>query len=121
MKRAITFGALGALALTALLVADGGAPVADAAMAGNRDAVKASADVNAPTANGTTPLMLAAASGNARAVEALLAGGANVNARESVRGLTAAMFAAAANRAEVLALLASTGADLAATSKVTDL
>src|SRR6185295_14224554 len=71
--------------------------------------------------NGTTPLMLAAASGNLDAVTILVDHGADVNAKESVRHLTPAMFAAASNRGPVLALLAQRGADLAATSKVTDL
>src|SRR5437763_5412686 len=162
LTRTLRFSALGALALTALLSAAASAPVADAAMDGNRDAVtallkqaadvnaaqgdgmtalhwaamkndaelarmllyaganvrattrigaytplllaakngsadvvaplvKAGADVNAATSNGTTPLMFAAASGKVDAVEALAAAGANVNAKESVRGLTAAM------------------------------
>ena len=65
--------------------------------------------------------MLAAASGNVEAVKRLIDGGAEVNAKEPVRGLTPVMFAAASNRAAVLALLAKNGADLKATSKVTDL
>ena len=47
--------------------------------------------------------MLAAASGNLDAVNALLDRGADVNAKESVREPTPAMFAAASNRAAVLA------------------
>ena len=47
------------------------------------------------TTNGTTPLMLAAAAGNADAVKALLDHGADVNAKETVKGETALMFAAA--------------------------
>jgi len=65
--------------------------------------------------------MLAAASGNIDAVTRLLDAGAEVNAKEPVRGLTPAMFAAASDRAAVLTLLAKRGADLKATSKVTDL
>ncbi|HKB12612.1 MAG TPA: ankyrin repeat domain-containing protein, partial [Vicinamibacterales bacterium] len=192
MIRTIRFSAIGAIALTALLHAAASALVADAAMDGNRDAVKAllkqaadvnasqgdgmtalhwaamkndvdlvqtllyaganakattrigaytplllaarngnaevidplvkaGADVNAATSNGTTPLMFASASGNVALVQALIERGANVNATESVRGLTPAMFAAASNRAAVLGLLAQQGADLKATSKVTDL
>jgi uncharacterized protein len=192
MMRTIRCSALGALALTALLHAAASAPVADAAMDGNRDAVKAllkqaadvnaaqgdgmtalhwaamkndaelvqtllfaganarattrigaytplllavksgnaevieplvkaGADVNGATSNGTTALMFAAASGNVAAVQALVDRGADVNARESIRGLTPAMFAAASNRAAVIELLAKKGADLKATSKVTDL
>ena len=44
--------------------------------------------------------MLAAASGNVDAVKALVDGGADVNAKEPVRGLTPVMFAAASNRAD---------------------
>src|SRR5262249_59093137 len=83
--------------------------------------VKAGADVDAATSNGTTSLMFAAASGTVAAVQALIDRGANVNAKESIRGLTPAMFAAASNRAAALELLAKKGADLKATSKVTDL
>ena len=83
--------------------------------------LKAGADANSATSNGTTALMLAAASGNDDAVKLLIDAGANVNAKEPVRELTPAMFAAASNRAAVLKLLAGSGADLKATSKVTDL
>ena len=192
LRRNVMQGGLAALALSALLHAAPSAPVADAAMQGNREAVKAllkqaadvngaqgdgmtalhwaamkndaelaqtllyaganlrattrigaytplllaarngsasviapllkaGADANAATANGTTPLMFAAASGNLEAVTALIDGGADVNAKESVRNLTPVMFAAASNRADVLQLLAKRGADLKATSKVTDL
>ena len=77
--------------------------------------------MNGPTANGTTPLMFAAASGNVDAVRVLIESGANVNDKDAVRGLTPAMYAAASDRAAVLDLLAKKGADLKATSKVTDL
>ena len=83
--------------------------------------LKAGAEVNGATANGTTPLMFAAASGNVEAVAALVEAGAKVNATDSLRGLTPAMFAAASDRAAVLEYLAKNGADLKATSKVTDL
>jgi ankyrin repeat protein len=192
LRRNVMRGAIGALSLSALLYAAPNAPVADAAMQGNRDAVRAllkqAADVNAAqgdgmtalhwaamkddaelvqtllfaganvrattrigsytplilaaksgsgsviapllksgadpngaTGNGTTALMFAAASGNIDAVTRLVDAGAEVNAKEPVRGLTPAMFAAASNRAAVLTLLAKSGADLKATSKVTDL
>jgi len=83
--------------------------------------IKAGADVNARTSNGTTPLMFAAASGHIDAVTLLLDRGANVDAIESTRGLNAAMFAAAADRADVIELLAERGADLAATTKIVEL
>jgi len=83
--------------------------------------IKAGADVNVKTANGTTPLMFAAASGNTNAVRVLLDGGADINTTESTRGLNAAMFAAASDRAVVIDLLASRGADLNATTKIVEL
>src|SRR5216683_1646897 len=51
--------------------------------------LKAGADVNTQTSNGTTALMLAAASGSTGAVTLLMDRGADVNAKEPVRGLTA--------------------------------
>src|SRR6478736_1673192 len=70
-------------------------PLLLAAKSGNAEVidplVKAGADVNAATSNGTTALMFAAASGNVAAVQALVEHGADVNAKESVRGLTPAM------------------------------
>src|SRR5262249_8056187 len=83
--------------------------------------VDAGADANGRTANGTTALMFAAASGNVDAVDLLVNRGADVNAMEPVRGLTPAMFAAASNRAAVMEALAARGADLKATTKMVDL
>ncbi len=100
-------------------------PLILAAQQGNAEVmeplIKAGADVNAKTGNGTTPLMFAAASGNTDAVKVLLDRGADVNAEESTRGLNAAMFAAASDRASVIDLLASRGADLKATTKIVEL
>src|SRR5471032_2329110 len=176
LMRVVQFSVFGALALSVMLYAAPTSPIADAAMQGNKEAVrsllkqaadvnaaqgdgmtalhwaamkddadlvqtllfaganvkattrigsytplKSGADANGATANGTTALMLAAASGNVETVTRLVAGGADVNAKEPVRGLTPAMFAAASDRAAVLTLLAKNGADLKATSKVTDL
>ena len=47
--------------------------------------VKAGADAKAGTPNGTTPLMVAAASGEVDAVRVLLESGADVNAKDGVR------------------------------------
>ena len=60
-----------------------------------RSCSKAGADANSAKANGTTALMIAAASGSADAVKLLLDRGADVNAKESAHGQTALMFAAA--------------------------
>jgi ankyrin repeat protein len=83
--------------------------------------VKAGADVKAGTPNGTTPLMVAAASGDVDSVRTLLDNGAEINGRDGVRWQTPVMYAAANNRAAVIELLASKGADLTLTSKVSDL
>src|SRR5262245_18929140 len=83
--------------------------------------LKAGADANAKTANGTNALMLAAQSGSTEAVNQLLEAGADLNAKEPVRGLNAVMFAAASDRSAVVELLAMRGVDLQATSAVIDL
>jgi ankyrin repeat protein len=74
--------------------------------------LKAGATVDAANDSGTTPLMIAAASGSTSAVAALLAHGANVNAREKTYGQTALFFAAGRDRAEAVRFLLSKGADL---------
>ena len=83
--------------------------------------LKAGADPNAKTANGTTVLMLAAQSGSTDAVTHLLDAGADLNVKEPVRGLTAVMFAAASDRAPIVELLAKRGADVKTASSVIDL
>jgi uncharacterized protein len=83
--------------------------------------ITAGADVKSGTPNGTTPLMVAAASGKVDAAKVLVDSGADVNAKDGVRAQTPLMYAAASNRAAVIALLASKGADLKAASKVSDL
>jgi uncharacterized protein len=83
--------------------------------------IAAGADVSAGTPNGTTPLMVAAASGEVDAVKVLVEHGAEVNARDGVREQTPLMYAAASNRAAVIEYLVSKGADLKATSKVSNL
>ncbi len=83
--------------------------------------LKAGSDLKLGNANGTLPLMVAAAAGKVDAVKVLVDAGADVNAKDGVRSQTPVMYAAAANRADVITLLASKGADLKATSKVSDL
>jgi ankyrin repeat protein len=83
--------------------------------------ITAGADLKAGTPNGTTPLMVAAASGEVEAVRILIEHGSDVNAKDGVRAQTPLMYAAASNRAAVIELLASKGADLKATSKVSNI
>jgi ankyrin repeat protein len=78
----------------------------------------AGADPKAPSATGTTPLMLAAAAGNVEAIKTLLDRGAEINAKDKTNGQTALMFAAALNRADAIKVLAQHGAELNVTSTV---
>lgn len=68
-------------------------------------------------ASGETALMLASRAGSTRAVRALLARGADVNAKERTRGQTALMWAAANGRSEVTRVLLEHGADVHARSQ----
>jgi ankyrin repeat protein len=65
--------------------------------------------------------MFAAASGRVDAVKVLVARGANVNAKEPVKGETALTFAAANGRTDVIRELTAHGADVKVTTKVRDL
>jgi ankyrin repeat protein len=116
MKRGIRIGALGALALTALLHAAAGAPVADAAMDGNREAVKTllkqAADVNAAQGDGMTALHWAAMKDDAELVETLLYAGASVRATTRIGAYTPLLLAAKNGSADVLAPLVKAGADV---------
>ena len=124
MMRAIRFSAFGAIALTALLHAATGAPVADAAMDGNRDAVKAllkqAADVNAAQGDGMTALHWAAMKNDVDLVQTLLFAGANARATTRIGSYTPLLLAAKSGSAEVIAPFAKAGADVnAATSNGT--
>ena len=76
----------------------------------------AGADPNTALPGGETALMSAARTGSVRAVEALLAAGADVKAAEETRGQTALMWAAGEGHADVGRLLLAAGADLDARS-----
>jgi ankyrin repeat protein len=77
--------------------------------------VKAGAAPNDPANfvnSAETPLMHAARSGSVDAVKALLAAGADVNAKETWNGQTALMWAAAEGHAPVVQALIAGGADI---------
>ncbi|MDO8794625.1 MAG: ankyrin repeat domain-containing protein [Vicinamibacterales bacterium] len=76
----------------------------------------AGANPNRPVA--VPPLLTCARSGNVRAVSALLAARADVNARERSRSQTALMWAVSRNHAPVTQLLITRGADIHARSAV---
>src|SRR5207244_6154057 len=87
----ITSGALGALFLSALMhAAPPTGSVADAAMQGNRDAVRAllkdGADVNTALGDGMTALHYAASKHDVEMAKILLYAGANVKATTRIGG-----------------------------------
>ncbi|HEX6215564.1 MAG TPA: ankyrin repeat domain-containing protein, partial [Vicinamibacterales bacterium] len=84
--------------------------------------LKAGADVNVKTTNsGVTPLHMAASSGNAETINALLDAKADVNARENEAGQTPLIFAAGLNRVDAIKALLARGADAGVTTKVIDI
>jgi ankyrin repeat protein len=127
MKRVLTVGA--ALAMTAWL---GAAPspssVADAAMKGDRDAVrtllKQGADVSAAKGDGMTALHFAAERGDVAMTEMLVYAGANVAAVTRIGQYTPLHLASRAGNAAVVSALVKAGANVSArttTSGVTPL
>jgi ankyrin repeat protein len=80
--------------------------------------LKAGANANSSTSEGTTALMMAASSGSPDGIRVLLDHGADVNAKEAAHGQTALMFAAALNRDAAIRMLLTHGADPNATSMV---
>jgi len=78
--------------------------------------IKAGADPNEPLPTGKTDLMLAARNGNPDALKALIDGGANVNAKETLRGTTALMWATDEVHPAAVKYLIERGADIKARS-----
>jgi ankyrin repeat protein len=72
----------------------------------------AGANPNLVTATGESPLMAASRAGRADIVTVLLEHGANVDAKENVRGQTALMWAVSQRHPEVVRLLLQHGADV---------
>src|ERR1700733_5214251 len=106
LMRLVQFSTLAALALSALLYAAPAAPVADAAMQGNKDAVrsllKQAADVNAAQGDGMTALHWGAMKDDADLAQALLYAGANVKATTRIGAYTPLILAAKNGSAAVL-------------------
>jgi ankyrin repeat protein len=98
-----------------MLQAAPSAPVADAAMAGNKDAVRAllkqAADVNAAQGDGMTALHWAAMKDDADLVQTLLFAGANVRATTRIGSYTPLILAAKSGSSSAIAPLLKSGAD----------
>src|SRR5499427_9012295 len=129
MKRLLAVSASGALLMTAWLgAAPSSSPVADAAMKGDRDAVrtllKQGADVSAARGDGMTALHFAADRGDVAMTEMLVYAGANVAAVTRIGHYTPLHLASRSGNAAVALALIKAGADVSArttTSGVTPL
>jgi uncharacterized protein len=91
------------LGVTPLALASSGAMV--------KKLLQAGANPNIVSSNGESPLMAAARAGNAESVKALLEHGADVNAKEKLRGQTALMWAVSQQHPDVVRVLLEHGAD----------
>ena len=104
-----------AVGLTATLGAQSTAQVADAAMGGDKAAVKTllqqGSDVNAAQGDGMTALHWAAMKGDAELVQMLIYAGANVKATTRLGGNTPLVVAARNGHAAVVQALLKAGAD----------
>jgi ankyrin repeat protein len=109
-----------AIAFSTLLASKEGSRVADAAMQGDRAAVRAlltsGEDVNAAQGDGMTALHWAARKGDAELVPMLLAAGANVRATTRLGGYTPLLMAAELGHARSIEALIAAGADPKGTS-----
>lgn len=121
--RGVCLSTLGAVCLTVSLGANDRRPdetVADAAMSGDRDAVrtllKEGADVNAIQGDGVTALHWAAVKGDAELADMLVVAGGNVRARTRFGGYTPLHVAAERGNATVVAALLKGDADVDATT-----
>jgi ankyrin repeat protein len=117
MKRS-KLNAAGALCLTLLLAAAVApdSPVADAAMRGDVDQVRAllrvGADVNAAQGDGMTALHWAAESGDVGLAQVLIYAGANLEAQTRLGGFTPLLVASQTGTADVVRTLLAAGADV---------
>jgi hypothetical protein len=121
MKKTILIvSLLAALCASAVLMGTSApAVVAEAAMRGDRDAVKAllkkGSDVNVPLSDGMTALHYAAALGDAQMAEMPLYAGADPKAKTRINEYTPLHVASESGSAAVVKLLLNAGADVNAT------
>src|SRR5262245_55402423 len=119
MRRTLSVNlALALMLAVGLRAAPSTSPVADAAMRGDRDAVrnllKQGADVNAAQGDGMTALHHAAEHGDAAMVEMLVYAGANVGAMTRIGQYTPLHIACQAGNAPVVQALLKAGANASA-------
>ncbi len=107
-----------AIGMSALLSAAATAPVADAAMNGDKAAVrtllKSAADVNAAQGDGMTALHWAAMSGDLELAQMLVFAGANVRATTRLGAYTSLFLASQQGHATVIDALIKAGSDVKA-------
>jgi len=112
--------AIGAVVLSVAVLAAEKAPVAEAAMNGDKDAVRAllkkGLDVNEPQGDGTTALHWAAMKGDAELAQMLIYAGANLRATTRLGAYTPLYLAAKGGYSAVVAALVAAGADVKATT-----
>src|SRR5207237_1207348 len=125
LRRTLIAAGLAVLIGAGPIAAPSSSPVADAAMRGDRDAVRAllkqGADANAPQGDGRSALHHAAERGDAELCDMLLYAGADANAKDAEWGQTPLIYAAAQNRADAIRLLIARGADPKVSTKTIDI
>jgi uncharacterized protein len=114
--KTLRMGVLGAFGLAVLLAAaPPESPVADAAMKGDREAlrtlVRQGADVNAPQGDGMTGLHWTALNGDAESAEMLIHAGANLEAVTRIGSHRPLHVASRSGHEAIVALLLRSGAD----------
>jgi ankyrin repeat protein len=114
-RMVISTSAIGGLCLSVLLHAAAPASLVDAAMQGNKDAVrlllKQGADVNSAQGDGMTALHWAVQKGDVELVQTLLYAGANLRATTRIGGYTPLLIASKSGNASMVEVLAGAGAD----------
>ena len=112
---------IGGLCMAVLLSAAGDSRLSDAAMQGDRDAVRSllaqKVDVNAPQGDGTTALHWAAYKDDFEMAKMLLAAGASVKAVTRIGAITPLFMASKNGSAPMIEILLKAGADANATDE----
>ena len=123
MKRRFVSSAAIAFGLSALLAAASSSPVADAAMKGDREALRAllkqGADVSGAQGDGMSALHYAAERGDVEMIEMLVYAGANVGATTRIGQYTPLHLASQSGSAAVVQALVKSGANVSARTTTT--